>query len=50
MDACYDVLCGCGWGRPTCPVDELPSECPQCGFSFDDWAADRLDGVSFEVV
>lgn len=29
------VLCGCGWGRLRCPVDEVPAECPVCGMSFD---------------
>lgn len=29
-----DVLCGCGWGRLNCPIDELPIQCPVCGYEF----------------
>lgn len=29
-----NVLCGCGWGRLSCPVDELPVSCPVCSYVF----------------
>jgi len=29
-----DVLCQCGWGRLGCPEDELPTQCPVCGYAF----------------
>jgi hypothetical protein len=32
-----DVLCGCGWGRIGIPLDDVPQECPVCGFNF--WEA-----------
>jgi hypothetical protein len=32
----HDVLCGCGWGQLAVPEDQVPNNCPVCGFDF--WA------------
>jgi hypothetical protein len=29
-----DVLCGCGWGILGCAENDLPYECPNCGYIF----------------
>lgn len=33
MSQYQDVLCGCGWGRLACPVEDIPEHCPTCGFN-----------------
>lgn len=29
-----DVLCGCGWGRLSVAEEDVPNECPMCGYGF----------------
>ena len=35
-----NVLCGCGWGLLSVPLDDVPEECPIC---------DRWLGENFEI-
>jgi hypothetical protein len=34
-----DVLCGCGWGRLACPIEQIPEHCPMCNFNLWDYCA-----------
>lgn len=28
----YDVLCNCGWGILSCEEENIPGNCPLCGY------------------
>ena len=32
-----DILCACGWGRPSVRASSVPDCCPVCGFRFLEW-------------
>lgn len=36
----FDVLCQCGFGRLGVRFEDVPAQCPVCGFDFEQHAMD----------